>query len=192
MPTWPEAVWAEPAPVDPVLLPTWVDAVWAEPAPVEPVLLPSASPESWVLVLSSPFPDLPPAVSPRESELFSPVSLWFELAGAIAGLEAALTPPLPLLLPELLLLALLLADALADACELLEALLLDCELAPVVELAAGAVAPLLDWLAPLWLVWLAPALPELPLPPLPPVPPPPPPVPPPPPMWFSLFAVGLS
>jgi hypothetical protein len=36
-----DVVWAEPAPVDPVLLPTWVDVVWAEPAPVDPVLLPT-------------------------------------------------------------------------------------------------------------------------------------------------------
>jgi len=84
-------------------------------------------------------------------------------------------------MPELLLLELLLADALADACELVVALLLDCELVPAVELAAGAAAPLLEWL-------LVPLPPEPPLP----VPPPPPPFPPPPPISCSCRAEGLS
>ena len=45
------------------------------------------------LVRSSPLPDLPPATSPRESELPSPASLWLPLPEAV--IEAAL--PLPLL-----------------------------------------------------------------------------------------------
>ena len=45
------------------------------------------------LVRSSPLPDLPPATSPRESELPSPASLWLPLPEAVIG--AAL--PLPLL-----------------------------------------------------------------------------------------------
>jgi hypothetical protein len=93
LPTWPEAVLAEPAPVEPVLLPTCPpDVVLAEPAPVEPVLL--ATPvdivcaEPWpvepvllptsLCVLSSPLPVLPPATSPRVSELFSVVSRFFD------------------------------------------------------------------------------------------------------------------
>jgi hypothetical protein len=89
LPTWPDAVCAEPAPVEPVLLPTWaepapvepvllptrVEAVWAEPWPVEPVLLPSLSPP-FVLGLTLP--------------LSLPELLLLELAVAVAGLELAL------------------------------------------------------------------------------------------------------
>src|SRR5437016_5432120 len=60
-------------PVEPVL-PAGTEAVCADPL-VEPVL-PIASSWPWLAwVLSSPLPDLPPAVSPRLSELFSVVSL---------------------------------------------------------------------------------------------------------------------
>ena len=44
------------------------------------------------LVRSSPLPDLPPATSPRESELPSPTSLWLPLPDAVIEAPAVLLP----------------------------------------------------------------------------------------------------
>ena len=87
------------------------------------MLLPSPSSDPWdlLVVLSSPLPDLPPAVSPRESELFSPVSLWFEVAGVVAGalvLLLSLAAPLSLLALLALLSPLLLEELLVEAAAL--------------------------------------------------------------------------
>jgi hypothetical protein len=54
---------------------------------------------SWCFVRSSPFPVLPPATSPRESELPSPDSLCLPLAATVVEAPAlSLVSLLPLLL----------------------------------------------------------------------------------------------
>jgi len=112
-PTLPEAVL-------PVVLPVLAPVLVSAPAPalpvvaVLPVVLPvlapvlslsaSASFDLLALVRSSPLPDLPPATSPRESELPSPASLCCALPDAVVeapALPFALLAPLAVvLLPE--------------------------------------------------------------------------------------------
>lgn len=144
-----------------------------------PVLAPSASSVfsgPLTLVLSSPLPDLPPATSPRESELPSPASLcWPEATITVLDFELSfpLVSPLPLTLaltsePEVALAllaalalvsllaltslpALTLVSLLALASELTDALplALACRLA-LTELAAAGLLDLASALGRAW------------------------------------------
>jgi hypothetical protein len=78
---------------------------------VVPLMLPELAltlpvlsiPSSFCFVLSSPFPLLPPATSPRESELPSPDSLCLPLAATVVeapALSCVSLLPLLLALPE--------------------------------------------------------------------------------------------
>jgi hypothetical protein len=90
--TEPEAVLPT---VLPVLSPTLFVVLRTEPEAVLPTVLPVLAPvlsiaSSWCFDLSSPFPLLPPATSPRESELFSPDSLCLLFAATSADAPALL------------------------------------------------------------------------------------------------------
>ena len=86
-------------PVVPVVFPVLGPVLCTLAVPVVPVVLPVLGPVPWVtsfdFVLSSPLPDLPPAVSPLPSALFSPGPCWPLADTLLAPPDAALPLPLP-------------------------------------------------------------------------------------------------
>ncbi len=140
-------------PPTPELLPlavlpvVWTPVLLLPPTPVVvvllvvlPVLLPVLVLSAFsALVRSSPLPVFPPATSPRESELFSPVSLWLPLVATITDVPAL---PLPLTSPPEDALTLLFELALSVALALPFAWALPFELALMPALAFPFAWPL--------------------------------------------------